>query len=193
MPLVTTRASVAYGAGFGKVLGSAGAVDTGAMFALGTITVPSGGAVNMEFTNFSSTYKHLQIRGILQQNVSTDWRGAYMNFNNDTGSNYWFQTLGGNGSSAYSGSSSSQTFLSAGVASGTTDVWNPTIIDILDYASAKKKVCRVFYGAERNTTPSFLEYITGTWNNTSPITSIKFTVNATNFTQYTQLALYGIL
>jgi len=168
-------------------------VDTGAMIALGTVTVPSGGSVFIEFTSIPNTYKHLQIRGILQQNVSTDWRGTYMNFNNDTGSNYWWQTLGGNGTSAYSGSSSSQTYLSGGVASGTTGIWNPTVIDILDYASAKKKVAKVFYGAERNTTPSFMEYLTGTWNNTSAITSIKITVNATNFTQYTQLALYGIL
>jgi hypothetical protein len=167
--------------------------DTGAMFALSTVTVPSGGAVEIEFTSIPNTYKHLQIRGITQQNVSTDWRGVYMNFNNDTGSNYWWQNLIGDGSNAASGSSNSQTYLSGGVASGTTGIWNPVYIDILDYASAKKKVAKIFYGAERNTTPSFMEYQTGTWNNTSAITSIKFTVNATNFTQHTQLALYGIL
>jgi len=185
MPILGTIAS--------QISGHLTPPDTGAMFPIATVTVPSGGAVNIEFTSIPQTYKHLQIRGILQQNVSTDWRGTYMRFNNDTGSNYWWQTLGSDGTSVSSSSSGSQTYLSGGVASGTTDIWNPIVIDILDYTSAKKKVSRAFYGAERNTTPSFFEYASGTWNNTSAITSIKFEVNATNFTQYTQYALYGIL
>ena len=56
MPLVTTRASVAYGAGFGKVLSAGGAVDTGAMFPIGLYQVGSGGVASVTFSAIPQTY-----------------------------------------------------------------------------------------------------------------------------------------
>ena len=175
----------------GQSAGAAGAANS--YESIATVTVGSGGATNIEFTSIPSSFEHLQIRYIAQQNVTTDWRGVYMNFNNDTGSNYAFHGLSGSGSSASAYSGASQTLLVPAVASGTANIFSIGIIDILDYKNTNKyKTTRTLYGTERNTTPSFVELNSGLWMNTNAITSIKFTVNATNFTQYTQFALYGI-
>jgi hypothetical protein len=67
---------------------------------IATVTVGSGGAANVEFTSIPATYTHLQVRGIgrsLEANTGVDVQ--YLRFNSDTGSNYAWHQLVGNGSS----------------------------------------------------------------------------------------------
>jgi hypothetical protein len=193
MPLVTTRASVAYGAGFGKILGSAVAPDTGAMFPIAMVNVGSAGSGTITFTSIPDTYKHLQIRVMGLYSASNPF--ANLRFNGDSNSVYWWHQLQGNGSSASAGSygslGTSIYFPADAVGSSIPTV---QIADILDYTStSKNKTVRVLEGYDANGSGT-LRLASGLWSATPrlAITSISITTSSGNFNQYSQFALYGI-
>lgn len=166
-------------------------------------TLLSTTAASIDFTNIPQGYKHLQIRYLGQTN-----RGTYgidnskIQFNGDTGSNYSWHILSGDGAGAFSGAGTSQTFIKSGDRDlGTTTVANTFgvgIIDILDYANVYKyKTTRSLSGEDLNGTVAGygggVSLSSGLWMNTAAITSIKFTVaNGTNFTTYSRFSLYGV-
>jgi hypothetical protein len=178
------------------------ATDTGAMFALGAVTVGSAGTSTVSFTNISNTYKHLQIRSILRNNSGTaSSLDLYMNFNGDTGTNYRaYKQIGGDGSNAFSVASGTSTpainkiapayFLNNG---NTASVYSAWVCDIVDYANTNKfKVTRSLNGQDLNGSGS-IRFISGLWQSTSAINSITLTIEGgNNFVQNTQFALYGI-
>ena len=77
-------------------LSSGVAASTTSYESIATVTVGSGGAANVEFTSIPSTYAHLQVRAIFRNANATDT--TFMRINSDTGSNYAWHTLRGNGS-----------------------------------------------------------------------------------------------
>jgi hypothetical protein len=105
---------------------------------IATTTVGSGGGgTSVSFSNIPSTYTHLQIRCSAQTNRGTYGTDSYyMRFNSDTGSNYNYGYLRGNGSAmaAYH-YNSAQSLIEVGSASGTTNSssFGGAVIDILDY------------------------------------------------------------
>lgn len=173
------------------------AADTGAMFPLQVITVGAAGASSVTFTNIPSTYSHLQIRHISRvSNTGTVGNdNVEMRFNSDTGSNYDFHYLVGNGSSASAGNGTNQTVMLAGKpanASATSGVFGAAVVDILDYANTNKyKTVRVLTGIDNNGSGTVF-FNSNLWRSTSAITSITFLYGSQTFTQYSQFALYGI-
>jgi len=169
----------------------------GAMDALATITVPSGGAASIAFTGIPQGYKHLQIRGIHRSDISSSGNniGMYMRFNGDTASNYYWHELAGNGSSpmAYGQADTGINASPHGPRSGdTASAFNADIIDILDYASDSKfKTSRALVGDDLNG-GGWIHLASGLWRSTAPVTSITFFLESSNFAQYSQLALYGV-
>lgn len=171
------------------------AVDLGAMFPLQVITV--GAPVSsVTFSNIPSTYTHLQIRGL--QRTSNTSGGSWtvnLRFNGDTGSNYTYHGLRGDGSSAISYAGTNQT-ISLGIISGdsaTTSLgWGVGYTDILDYANTNKfKTIRTLTGFDQNGS-GMVELTSGLWRSTSAITSISLSSGSGNFLQYSQFALYGV-
>ena len=174
---------------------------TGAMDALATITVPSGGASSIVFSAIPQTgYKHLQIRGI----AFTDDTGnsglgnirlsAF--FNGDTtATNYYNHDLKGDGTSASAGSENAAKFAGNGVRNSMIAP-GANIVDILDYTSINKnKVVRTLTGFQNNDTNvsnQGIRLVSGLWNNTSAISSIQLVPELGNFKQYTQFSLYGV-
>jgi hypothetical protein len=165
---------------------------------IATVTVGSGGAANVEFTSIPGTYSHLQIRGISRSNKTNDIVSIYIRVNNDSGSNYAWHQLYGDGSTVGSSGSASQTYAVMPQTSSdyrSTSVFGATIIDILDYANTNKyKTLRGFGGYDANTQTGMFLMRSGLWMSTSAITSIKITADAgtDNWNQYTTFALYGI-
>lgn len=158
--------------------------------------VGTGSSGTITFSSIPNTYKHLQIRGILKETNSGSFDDpVYMRFNGDTGANYSYHSLYGNGSGANAFSGSSQTSI---VAYGTpsnnfTNVFGGAILDILDYADTNKfKTTRWLNGFDSNTTTGSINLASGNWRSTSAITSISFITAAGNWTTNTTLALYGI-
>jgi hypothetical protein len=162
------------------------AASTNSYESIATVTVGSGGAANIEFTSIPSTYTHLQIRGI---GLITSAGGFTVQFNSDTGSNYSWHQLYGEGSIAQSNSGATQTFMYMAYGGGSATAPNALVTDILDYANTNKyKTLRSLSGNDLNGSGG-IQFWSGNWRSTSAITSIKVTAS---FNQYSQLALYGI-
>ena len=87
-------------------LGAAGDFES-----IATVSVGSGGAANVEFTNIPNTYSHLQIRAsyLCSSNNNPYIRAGGSSI--DTAGNYSWHHLYGDGSSALNNGSGSQTFV----------------------------------------------------------------------------------
>lgn len=167
-----------------------------------TVTVGSGGSSSIDFTSIPSTYSHLQIR-MISRNTGAGIAGTldnWLTFNSDSGSNYAYHGLQGNGAAAAAFGAGTQTRVrmpnqSPG-ASSTASTFGAAVIDILDYTSTNKnKTVRVLYGANDNTTNT--EYraflLSGLWYATpAAVTSITILPETATFAQYSSFALYGI-
>jgi hypothetical protein len=119
--------------------------------------------------------------------------GFYIQFNGDTGTNYAYHELGGNGSTT---TASGQITQNSGVllndfTNGTITTYpNVGIVDIIDYANANKnKTTKSFAGANNNTTGSSVNVSSGLWLSTAAITSLTFK-SGTSFTG--TVTLYGV-
>ena len=165
-----------------------------------SITVGSGGASSVTFSNIPQTYTHLQVRGIARYGASnTSTFGMGIRFNGDTGSNYAVHNIQGNGSTASSGNSISQTFGgTANIPPGgnTASAFAAFTIDILDYAStSKNKTVRTLAGYDGNDTNGLVTLRSALWMNTSATTSLVFldsSGNSFSFVQHSTFSLYGI-
>jgi hypothetical protein len=173
-----------------------GGVVIGDYESIQTHIVGSGGQSSITFTTIPSTYKHLQIRGIIRSTNSGTDANARLRFNSDTGSNYRFHYLGGSGSgSGYAGDSGATTFAYAGLssaASSTSGVFGVQVIDILDYANtSKNKTVRSLTGVDNNGS-GFIELDSSLWMNTAAINNISIFFTSGNLAEYSHFALYGI-
>lgn len=173
------------------------APDTGAMFPLGMVQVGSAGAANITFNSIPSTYKHLQIRAMTRSDrASTAGDGMILRVNSDSGSNYAYHYLQGDGASATAGADSSVTSViipRSGSANQTSGIFGVTVLDILDYKNTSKyKTIRTLGGNDANGS-GIIALFSGLWQNTNAITSITIDQqNGSNFQQYSNFALYGI-
>ena len=171
-----------------QISGHLVAPDLGSFFPIRSYVVPATSQTVITFSSIPATYKHLQIR--LTAKLSANGY-PQLRFNGDTGSNYSYHYIYGNGSSAYSGGSTSTTNIFTTYAGNAT---NPTVsvIDILDYADTNKyNTTRSLNGQDNNGT-GFIWLFSGNWRNTAAVTSITLTTNDL-FTQYSSFALYGVM
>jgi len=169
---------------------------TGAFDALGSVTVGAGGQSSITFSAIPQTWTHLQIR-MLTQATATGPLYMKMNFNGDTGNNYSYHELTGNGSTAAAGAGSSVAFAVAADGISSTPGFNGGIVDILDYASTTKaKTSRSLSGQDNNGSGYVYLASSGWYNNTAgvypAINSIVLTMSSGNFAQYSNFSLYGI-
>jgi hypothetical protein len=151
----------------------------------------TGAASTLTFSSIPGTFKSLQIRCI-----AGDTAGSLitLRFNSDTGSNYAYHWMRGNGTTATASGAATQTQISfAGYAWGTSPTMGVSIIDIIDYASTTKaKTSKSFWGNDDNSTGT-VYLSSGLWTSTAAITSISLINNgANNFSTATSFALYGI-
>lgn len=155
-----------------------------------TISVGAGGQASASFTSIPATYKHLQIRYI--NTTSTVNQNLIVTFNSDTGSNYSWHRLLGDGSSAIADASSTTTGMTIGRSGGNSTSFAGGVFDLLDYANTSKyKTARTLYGTDQNGS-GLIFFGSGLWQNTAAVTTITFTPASGNFAQYSSFALYGI-
>jgi hypothetical protein len=193
MPIIAGRASAAYGAGFGKVLGSAFA-PVGAFDALSTVVASSGNLSSITFAGIPQTgYSHLQIRGIARSSAGAD--NTVMQFNDDTSAVYATHYMIGNGSTASNGNefNTSRFYIDVVGTNASAASWSADIIDILDYSNTSKfKTVRTLAGQDLNGSGTVWA-VSGLWRSTTGISSIKIAMNgAASFAQYSSFTLYGV-
>ena len=150
----------------------------------------TGSSGTITFSSIPQTYKHLQIR-LMYQGVSGT--ALLLRFNGDSGSNYPFHRMYGDGSTVTAQGYSAQNAIYCSSSSSTTSNTMATvIIDIHDYASTtKNKTTRGFAGFDANGSGRG-ELNSGLWLNTNAITSLDLISSGTAFTTTSSFALYGI-
>ena len=180
-------------------LSGGAAPDLGAYEAIQTYTLTSGQS-DVTFSSIPSTYKHLQVRGIIMNAASNDNLAIRLgNGSIDTGSNYASHQLQGNGLSASAAASSSQTaaYLS-GLVIASSSYPYAFIYDVLDYASTNKnKTLRGLSGQDGNGSGTATDWritmTSGLWMNSSQaVNTLRIYLPAGNVGQYSSFALYGI-
>lgn len=154
-------------------------------------TLLTGTASSIDFNNIPQGYKHLQLR-ILQR--STTPNNTNMRFNGDTGSNYNWHELVGDGASATAGSAGSAvTFMKASyLQSVTTGYVGTAVLDILDYSNVYKfKTMRGLVGSDANGS-GYIVLRSGLWMNTAAITSLSILPASGSLDTNMRVSLYGI-
>ena len=168
---------------------------------IASYTIGSGGALDVTFSSIPSTFKHLQIRYMLRNSGANVADGySTVQFNGDTSSsNYYFgHLLYGTGSgSAIAAALGTNAIIFTGGGAGNNaaaNVFGAGVIDILDYQNGNKYSTVRSLGGIDNNGAGAMYLASGSWYNTSAITSIRFGTAAfgANMLQYTSVALYGI-
>ena len=104
---------------------------------IATVTVGSGGSSSISFTSIPSSFTHLQLRWIGQDNRGATNDGVKVSLNsNTTNADYAYHRLWGNGSVAQSFGTGSS-FAGIGFVRGDTgnSIFGVSILDFLDYAN----------------------------------------------------------
>ena len=153
---------------------------------IATTTLGSAQA-SVTFNSFSG-YTDLVI--IINSGSTTSGQDIRCRFNSDTGSNYSFTYVTGNGSAASSGRATSQTFMPLdynGYLSGS--IATTTIINCMNYSNST--TYKTILG-RYNTQAFGTDAAVGLWRSTSAITSIEFFPSASTFLAGSTFTLYGI-
>jgi hypothetical protein len=160
---------------------------------IASTTVGSGGVANVTFSSIPSTYKHLQLRYIIRNEAASDT--VLLNFNNDsTNANYAKHQLRGSGSAASAvGQASIVPELPTAPYLGiTANVYNATVVDILDYANTNKNTTLRSLGGYDANGSGWIWLTSGLWMNTAAVSTIKIYAESGDINEYSSFALYGI-
>ena len=165
------------------------ALDNNFMEPIATTLVGSGGANQVTFLDIPQNYKHLQIRGIAR-GVSNTF--GDLTFNGNTGNNYAFHDIYGDGASAGAEQSTSRANIPVTALPNVADIFNGFVMDILDYANTNKnKTTRTLSGRDTNG-GGVIYFLSGLWQNTNAITSLSIIPRIGNIAQHSRFSLYGI-
>lgn len=180
------------------ILAQARQEAAGATFQLLESTVLGSAQASVEFTNlttkYASTYQHLQVRAVVNQNTTGGAEFLRMQVNADTAANYSWHRLTGNGSAVSSSAGANANHMFVGVVPllGTSNIFGAQVIDILDpFETTKNTTVRSLSGLTGDF--PFVDLFSGSWRNTASITSMKFDSNFNSSLRAgTRFSLYGI-
>jgi hypothetical protein len=200
MPIIASRASAAYGAGFAAITATpyslAGSYDS-----LAAVTL-SAAVSTITLGSIPTGYKHLQIRAIVRNSTAAydGTQNLNVRFNGDSTAVYgqhlfyareYGDTVAGSGYNETS-MNIGPCFPSDGAPAGT---YGTFIFDLLDYSNtSKNKTSRTLFGANVSGTTSNVGVgiASGLWRNTTAVSSVTFISGSGNFMANSQFALYGI-
>jgi hypothetical protein len=181
----------------GLLFDGAPPAPSAAFESIATVNVGAGGTGTVTFSSIPSTYKHLQVRFTCRGNDTAADRALYMQLNSDTGTNYAWHRIRGDGSTATAGAGTSLNYIFVGslVDGGTaSNIFGAGVVDLLDYTNTNKyKTARITSGFDKNGATGYINYNSGLWQNTAAVNSISlFYQGSVNTVQYSSFALYGI-
>lgn len=201
MPLLTTQSAKSYG--FGKLVSSSSSLSS--FYSIASYTASSDISTVISFDSLDQTYKDLIIiyRAGATYGGSGGGSGGKFYVNNDTGANYTWAVIQGNGNGTSGGVTSTgigpsnQWDFGASWA-GNPNAWATGIMILQDYSSTtKKKNWRQIAGFYcGNGTNSQSTQYAGTYNSTSAINSLQFLHAAPysdgNLRSGSQIQVFGI-
>lgn len=175
-----------------------GKLSTNSFESIATSIVGAGGSSSISFSSIPSTYTHLQIRAITRTNRADTNDFITLRFNSDSGTNYSYHSLYGNGSSVGAGDYGTSTGSPwSGVTAGNNAAgsqFGGVVIDVLDYKNTNKyKTVKLLSGTDQNGTTGRLYVMSNLWRNTAAISTMTIIPTyGTSFSQYSHFALYGV-
>jgi len=156
-----------------------------------TTTTLGSATSSITFSSIAASYTDLRIVWVYQSVSAGNFPS--LQFNSDTGSNYSYGTLYGNGSSVLSQKSSNNTgaYLVSN-ASASTSQWQMNIIDIFSYAGSTNKTLLNRYAGDTSG-GGFVSIAVNLWRSSSAITSITLKFDAGgNIASGSTATLFGI-
>jgi hypothetical protein len=146
--------------------------------------------------DYSSTYKHLQIRMVARSNRSSVQAFPRIRLNGDTGANYAQHSLLGSGTNVQSDGATSLTQGFLGLATGanaTASAFAPIVADILDpFSASKNTTIRSFCGTNEPSGNAQVRLVSTAHFSTASITSINIFDDANSWLAGSRFSLYGI-
>jgi hypothetical protein len=141
------------------------------------------------FSSIPATYRDLILIGNVKASATVD--NMNMRLNGDTGSNYSYVIMRGNGSSTFSSSEASQTFMRMDLfPSGVTTTGNANyIVQVMDYAQTDKHKTVL---NRHNDAAQLVGAIAGRYAITTAVSSVSFFINSTTFAAGTTFQLFGV-
>lgn len=186
-----------FGLGFFAVAGAG--VQAGGSYDLLATELLTTSAASVTFSGLSaytSTYKHLQIRMTNKTDRGATNDQGYVTVNGDTGSNYAWHRMYGDGSSVPAAAGSSATrmeiYFMPGDTATPSQAYSAVVMDILDpFNTSKNTTFRVLGGDVANSTRIGLW--SGAWFNTAALTSVTIDqIYGSNFLSGSRFSLYGL-
>jgi hypothetical protein len=162
------------------------------MVAIETVTVPSGGAANIEFTSIPQTYTDLVVVASMRKTGAAIHGNVFLKFNSSS-SNFSSRWLQGNGASASSVTITSNLIVEGVGNNATASTFGNFQIYIPNYTSANNKSFSVDAVGENNATTAYAELVAGLWSNTAAITSLSLDDGGgADFAEFSSATLYGV-
>jgi hypothetical protein len=143
-------------------------------------------STTIDLTSIPATYTDLKLIFVCTTSSPTN---ARFRFNSDTGSNYSYTALGGDGSTASSFSSAPTSFYFTAFGSTSLTIPHFYSVDIFSYAGSTYKTLLVTESSDDNGSGSTARSVQ-LWRSTSAVTSIN--IFGATFSIGTTATLYGI-
>lgn len=154
--------------------------------AVASVTFTSGGVW--------ADYEHLQIRAVTRSARASTSDGLKIQLNSDTGSNYVYHSLRGDGSSVISYDALSRTAMSFDTmpaATSTASAFGGFVVDLLDFSNSNKNTTARSLGGFAGT-GNELALGSSLWLNTAAVTSITIFAGFGNLVANSRISLYGL-
>jgi hypothetical protein len=177
------------------ILSAAGVSDEAGTYELIETQILGSNQASITFSNlgnFSTTYKHLQLRYVARSSIGDIGESISVRVNDISTTSYSQHRLFGTGSSVISSAEASQTQFRIGFISGSTfaaNAFGAGVVDVLDVYGSKNKTFRSLSG---NAT-AIVALSSGAFLETTAVTSLVLrSETGANFVTGSRFSLYGI-
>jgi len=158
---------------------------------IATTTLSTTASV-ITFSSIPSTYTDLRLVWTVRSTAGGNY--PTVRFNNDSGSNYSWTRIYGDGTSAASQANTSRSgigILWLTEVSSAADTFNLLTLDVFSYAGSTYKTSLTTASADKNGSGT-VERAVALWQSTSAINRLDLTASSSTFTAGTTATLYGI-
>lgn len=163
---------------------------------LAEVTVGSGGAATIVFSNIPQNYNDLAVKLSLRGDNNTTTQQLYLTFNNTTtgySARQVYGTGSGTASDTLSNSGTVISIVNTNTDAATASTFSSTDVYIPNYSGSAFKSVSGDSVTENNATAALAGLTAGLWSNVTAITSMRFAPQGgTVFVQHSTATLYGV-